>query len=270
MLLDEQQPHTSAPPTMMISNNGTNSGAFGSAQWYQAVNYVNMATQHLTKQLTSSLNNNNFNNIADNSNSIDSNNISFNDNQLPTFIATGWDARFPWLYPYIQKNVHQKRKGGQIRFTNEQTDALEQKFSTHKYLSPQERKKLAKSLELSERQARLSSFQVKTWFQNRRAKWRRIRKDGEDDEDDIILSSSTGPGAVVAARSASATSRSPNSSANHLGSTSLAAATSGPIRRSSSIPNSPVIVARHSTHISPSSSSSSLSHPYQQAFRARL
>ncbi|CAI4220927.1 unnamed protein product [Auanema sp. JU1783] len=70
----------------------------------------------------------------------------------------------------------QKRKGGQIRFTNEQTDALESKFDSHKYLSPQERKKLAKSLSLSERQ-------VKTWFQNRRAKWRRVRKDGEEEED---------------------------------------------------------------------------------------
>uniref|UniRef100_A0A8R1E0V9 Homeobox domain-containing protein n=2 Tax=Caenorhabditis japonica TaxID=281687 RepID=A0A8R1E0V9_CAEJA len=60
-------------------------------------------------------------------------------------------------------------------FTNEQTDALEHKFDAHKYLSPQERKKLAKSLNLSERQ-------VKTWFQNRRAKWRRVRKDEDEDE----------------------------------------------------------------------------------------
>lgn len=34
-----------------------------------------------------------------------------------------------------------------------QTDALEQKFDAHKYLSPQDRKKLAKVLSLSERQA---------------------------------------------------------------------------------------------------------------------
>ncbi|EYC37883.1 hypothetical protein Y032_0759g2111 [Ancylostoma ceylanicum] len=86
-----------------------------------------------------------------------------------------WDPCISWLYPYMQK-TQQKRKGGQIRFTNEQTDALEHKFDSHKYLSPQERKKLAKSLSLSERQ-------VKTWFQNRRAKWRRVRKDGDDEED---------------------------------------------------------------------------------------
>lgn len=69
----------------------------------------------------------------------------------------GWDPRLSWLYPYIQK-TQQKRKGGQIRFTNEQTDALEHKFDSHKYLSPQERKKLAKSLSLSERQVRVSSL----------------------------------------------------------------------------------------------------------------
>ncbi|CAI2355585.1 unnamed protein product [Caenorhabditis sp. 36 PRJEB53466] len=86
-----------------------------------------------------------------------------------------WDPRFSFLYPYMSKSP-QKRKGGQIRFTNEQTDALEHKFDSHKYLSPQERKKLAKSLSLSERQ-------VKTWFQNRRAKWRRVRKDGEEEEE---------------------------------------------------------------------------------------
>ncbi|KAI1732256.1 homeobox domain-containing protein [Ditylenchus destructor] len=103
----------------------------------------------------------------------------------------GWElGRLqPWLYPYgtthaagpmhhhHHKSQH-KRKGGQIRFTNEQTDALENTFDNHKYLSNNQRKKLAKSLSLSERQ-------VKTWFQNRRAKWRRIRKDGED-EDDLV------------------------------------------------------------------------------------
>ncbi|KAK5851350.1 hypothetical protein PBY51_002153 [Eleginops maclovinus] len=71
--------------------------------------------------------------------------------------------------PFIQRPLH-KRKGGQVRFSNEQTIELEKKFETQKYLSPPERKRLAKMLQLSERQ-------VKTWFQNRRAKWRRLKQE---------------------------------------------------------------------------------------------
>jgi homeobox protein HEX len=57
-----------------------------------------------------------------------------------------------------------------VRFSNDQTLELETKFENQKYLSPSERKKLAKSLQLTERQ-------VKTWFQNRRAKWRRLKQE---------------------------------------------------------------------------------------------
>lgn len=71
--------------------------------------------------------------------------------------------------PFIQRPLH-KRKGGQVRFSNDQTIELEKKFETQKYLSPPERKRLAKMLQLSERQ-------VKTWFQNRRAKWRRLKQE---------------------------------------------------------------------------------------------
>ncbi|KAK5881777.1 hypothetical protein CesoFtcFv8_022536 [Champsocephalus esox] len=71
--------------------------------------------------------------------------------------------------PFMQRPLH-KRKGGQVRFSNEQTIELEKKFETQKYLSPPERKRLAKMLQLSERQ-------VKTWFQNRRAKWRRLKQE---------------------------------------------------------------------------------------------
>lgn len=60
-----------------------------------------------------------------------------------------------------------KRKGGQIRFTGDQTSKLEILFNQYKYLTPQQRKIISDELNLSERQ-------VKTWFQNRRAKWRRV------------------------------------------------------------------------------------------------
>lgn len=91
--------------------------------------------------------------------------------------------------PFIQRPLH-KRKGGQVRFSNDQTIELEKKFETQKYLSPPERKRLAKMLQLSERQ-------VKTWFQNRRAKWRRLKQENpqagkrELEEDGAASSSST-------------------------------------------------------------------------------
>ena len=56
--------------------------------------------------------------------------------------------------PFLPR-ASSKRKGGQVRFTNEQTNELEKKFKHQKYLSPAERKKLAKSLQLSERQVRI-------------------------------------------------------------------------------------------------------------------
>lgn len=57
----------------------------------------------------------------------------------------------PWLALFSSIPFH-KRKGGQVRFSNDQTIELERKFSLQKYLSPTERKKVAKKLQLSERQ----------------------------------------------------------------------------------------------------------------------
>ena len=51
----------------------------------------------------------------------------------------------------MHRNMH-RRKGGQVRFSNDQTAELEKKFNGQKYLSPPERKELAKTLQLSERQ----------------------------------------------------------------------------------------------------------------------
>lgn len=53
---------------------------------------------------------------------------------------------------YILPGCTFKRKGGQVRFTPQQTQNLEQEFNNHKYLSPEDRKKLARELKLSDRQ----------------------------------------------------------------------------------------------------------------------
>ncbi|XP_025829011.1 homeobox protein ceh-9-like isoform X2 [Agrilus planipennis] len=110
-----------------------------------------------------------------------------------------WTPHGP-LLP-LSYSHYSKRKGGQVRFTTSQTEALEKRFSVHKYLSPEDRRILANSLKLSDRQ-------VKTWFQNRRAKWRRCNSvssnssesvkgiyndDSENELGEIDLSRSTSP-----------------------------------------------------------------------------
>ncbi|GCC21261.1 hypothetical protein chiPu_0019728 [Chiloscyllium punctatum] len=87
--------------------------------------------------------------------------------QHPIYRPLPLDKDYFWNV-FAQRSSH-KRKGGQVRFSNDQTVELEKKFEIQKYLSPPERKCLARSLQLSERQ-------VKTWFQNRRAKWRRLKQ----------------------------------------------------------------------------------------------
>ena len=61
-----------------------------------------------------------------------------------------------------------KRRSRKARtvFTAEQMVALEDNFSRQKYLSVPERLVLAKQLGLTEQQ-------IKTWFQNRRTKWKK-------------------------------------------------------------------------------------------------
>ena len=59
-------------------------------------------------------------------------------------------------------------KRGRMRFTPEQIQVLERRFREQHYLLPADRKILSLALQLTERQ-------VKTWFQNKRAQYKRTR-----------------------------------------------------------------------------------------------
>lgn len=63
-----------------------------------------------------------------------------------------------------------------MRFSNDQTIELEKKFETQKYLSPPERKRLAKMLQLSERQvsARQGQASGDTRDRGQRGLWRKV------------------------------------------------------------------------------------------------
>lgn len=65
-----------------------------------------------------------------------------------------------------------KRKKPRTAFSREQVGDLEKKFQEKKYLSSAERGELAEKLKLSD-------MQVKTWFQNRRMKYKRQTEEAE-------------------------------------------------------------------------------------------
>ncbi|XP_043193875.1 T-cell leukemia homeobox protein 3-like [Amphibalanus amphitrite] len=68
-------------------------------------------------------------------------------------------------HPY-QNRTPPKRKKPRTSFTRVQICELEKRFLKQKYLASAERATLAKQLKMTD-------AQVKTWFQNRRTKWRR-------------------------------------------------------------------------------------------------
>lgn len=86
-----------------------------------------------------------------------------------------------YTHPYLtgrviggrsERCVYRRRKARTI-FTVEQMFELEKRFQEQKYLTVPERVLIAGQLALTEQQ-------VKTWFQNRRTKWKRECKKTEE------------------------------------------------------------------------------------------
>ena len=88
------------------------------------------------------------------------------------YLAYGW----PSLHPSLHRPLGKLRKSRTV-FTVEQMTALEDNFTKQRYLSVPERLQLAQELGLSEQQ-------VKTWFQNRRTKWKRQMSEQDQAEQD--------------------------------------------------------------------------------------
>ncbi|XP_053305920.1 homeobox protein XHOX-3-like [Spea bombifrons] len=76
----------------------------------------------------------------------------------------------------IDASDEEGKVGRRLRtaFTCEQISTLEKTFKKHRYLGASERRKLATKLQLSE-------IQIKTWFQNRRMKYKREIQDSRPD-----------------------------------------------------------------------------------------
>ncbi|XP_063313576.1 T-cell leukemia homeobox protein 2 [Pelobates fuscus] len=77
-------------------------------------------------------------------------------------------------HPY-QNRTPPKRKKPRTSFSRFQICELEKRFHRQKYLASAERASLAKTLHMSD-------SQVKTWFQNRRTKWRRQTAEERESE----------------------------------------------------------------------------------------
>eukprot|EP00112_Aurelia_sp_Birch-Aquarium-sp1_P015075 Seg3307.1 transcript_id=Seg3307.1/GoldUCD/mRNA.D3Y31 product="T-cell leukemia homeobox protein 2" protein_id=Seg3307.1/GoldUCD/D3Y31 len=107
-------------------------------------------------------------------------------------ICSGVDERFhesmlPYPWQIIDKQPHRrighpyqsraapKRKKPRTTFSRSQIAELEELFTEKKYLTSSERQRVANYLSLSD-------CQVKTWFQNRRTKWKRETEEEKEEQ----------------------------------------------------------------------------------------
>ncbi|KAK0393929.1 hypothetical protein QR680_000475 [Steinernema hermaphroditum] len=103
-------------------------------------------------------------------------------NAVQQFPSHLWNtAVIPDALRFMSSSKSYRRRKARTVFSDQQLQGLEKRFETQRYLSTPERIELATSLNLSE-------TQVKTWFQNRRMKHKKVvrKDDGEpfDIEDD--------------------------------------------------------------------------------------
>lgn len=101
-------------------------------------------------------------------------NLAFDHNSYTDCFRTHWSTTILALrislvtrrigHPY-QNRTPPKKKKPRTSFSRIQICELEKRFHRQKYLASSERASLAKTLKMTD-------AQVKTWFQNRRTKWR--------------------------------------------------------------------------------------------------
>ncbi|KAG2462498.1 NANOG protein, partial [Polypterus senegalus] len=86
-------------------------------------------------------------------------------------------------------NVKAKKRKLRTAFSQEQMEALRQRFQVQKYLTPVEMKTLATMIGLTYKQ-------IKTWFQNRRMKMKRYQKENSGPEVCFPVMPTTAPGCI--------------------------------------------------------------------------
>ncbi|XP_053203368.1 homeobox protein Dlx4a-like [Panonychus citri] len=110
----------------------------------------------------------------------------------PSFAAYSASHHHDLIFQHMQRAAteaathvasHRRRKARTV-FSDHQLHGLEKRFESQRYLSTPERLDLATSLNLSE-------TQVKTWFQNRRMKHKKMLRKGNNKDNNQLTKGST-------------------------------------------------------------------------------